>query len=76
MAHLSKDKNLTKSFLRNEDVHESTAKEIFELKTKPSDDQRRAAKTINFGLIYGISSYGLAKQLHIDNNAAKEYIET
>ena len=64
------------SFLRSEDVHESTAKEIFGLKTKPSDDQRRSAKTINFGLIYGISSYGLAKQLKIDNNAAKEYIET
>ena len=75
MAHLSKDKNLTKSFLANEDVHESTAKEIFSTNTKPDDEQRRLAKTINFGLIYGISSFGLARQLGIDNNSAKEYIE-
>ena len=76
MAHLSKDKNLIESFLKNEDVHESTAKEIFGIKTKPNAEQRRSAKTINFGLIYGISSYGLARQLDIDNNSAKEYIET
>tara|TARA_B100000029_G_scaffold198490_2_gene196536 strand:- start:975 stop:3659 length:2685 start_codon:yes stop_codon:yes gene_type:complete len=76
MAHLSKDKNLTKNFLNNEDVHASTAKEIFNIDSKPDDEQRRYAKTINFGLIYGISSFGLAKQLGIDNNSAKQYIET
>ena len=75
MAHLSKDKSLIKSFLDSEDVHESTAKEIFGLNTKPNEEQRRSAKTINFGLIYGISAYGLAKQLNIDNNSAKNYID-
>ena len=75
MAHLSKDKSLTESFLNSEDVHSETAKEVFGLDREPTKDQRRAAKTINFGLIYGISSYGLSRQLKIDNNAAKEYIE-
>ena len=75
MAHLSKDKNLTKNFLNNEDVHESTAKEIFDIDSKPDAEQRRSAKTINFGLIYGISSFGLGKQLGIDTNSAKQYIE-
>ena len=57
MAHLSKDKNLTKNFLNNEDVHASTAKEIFNIDSKPDDEQRRYAKTINFGLIYGCLLY-------------------
>jgi len=75
MAHLSKDKSLIESFLKSEDIHSETAKEVFSLDKEPTKDQRRAAKTINFGLIYGISSYGLSRQLKIDNNAAKEYIE-
>jgi len=75
MAHLSKDKSLMESFLKSEDIHSETAKEVFSLDKEPTKDQRRAAKTINFGLIYGISSYGLSRQLKIDNNAAKEYIE-
>ena len=76
MAHMSKDKSLVKSFLNGEDIHAATAKEVFSLKNnKPSESERRAAKAINFGLIYGISSFGLSKQLKINNNEAKEYID-
>ena len=74
MAHLSKDKSLIKSFKNGEDIHSATAQEVFMIKGDPTEEQRRAAKTINFGLIYGISSYGLSRQLKIDNNAAKDYI--
>ena len=64
------------SFLNGEDIHSATAIEVFSLKNKnPSQDERRAAKAINFGLIYGISSFGLSKQLKINNNDAKDYIE-
>jgi DNA polymerase-1 len=64
MAHISKDKSLINSFLNGEDIHSATAIEVFSLKNKtPSQDERRAAKAINFGLIYGISSFGLSKQL-------------
>ena len=76
MAHMSKDQSLIKSFLNGEDIHSATAKEVFSLNNKnPNDDERRAAKAINFGLIYGISSFGLSKQLKINNNDAKDYIE-
>jgi len=75
MAHLSQDKILLESFKNNEDIHSVTAKEIFSIPGQPSDQQRRVAKTINFGLIYGISSFGLAKQLRIDNSEAKEFID-
>ena len=76
MAHMSKDKSLVKSFLNGEDIHAATAKEVFSLKNNnPSERERRAAKAINFGLIYGISSFGLSKQLKINNNEAKEYID-
>ena len=54
----------------------STARKVFNIKEEPSSDQRRAAKAINFGLIYGISAYGLAKQLKIDNVEAKGIIDT
>ena len=76
MAHISKDKSLINSFLNGEDIHSATAIEVFSLKNKtPSQKERRAAKAINFGLIYGISSFGLSKQLKINNNDAKDYIE-
>ena len=75
MAHLSQDPALLESFKNNEDIHSVTAKEIFSIPGQPSDQQRRVAKTINFGLIYGISSFGLAKQLRIDNSEAKEFID-
>ena len=73
---MSKDKSLVKSFLNGEDIHAATAKEVFSLKNNnPNERERRAAKAINFGLIYGISSFGLSKQLKINNNEAKEYID-
>ena len=76
MAHISKDKSLINSFLNGEDIHSATAIEVFSLKNKtPNQKERRAAKAINFGLIYGISSFGLSKQLKINNNDAKDYIE-
>jgi len=66
MAHISKDKSLINSFLNGEDIHSATAIEVFSLKNKtPSEEERRAAKAINFGLIYGISSFGLSKQLKL-----------
>ena len=76
MAHLAKDPAMIESFLTGEDIHSSTARKVFNIKDKPSSDQRRAAKAINFGLIYGISAYGLAKQLKIDNVEAKGIIDT
>ena len=76
MAHLAKDSAMIESFLTGEDIHSSTAKKVFNIKEEPSSDQRRAAKAINFGLIYGISAYGLAKQLKIDNVEAKGIIDT
>ena len=76
MAHLSGDNAMIQSFMSGEDIHSSTAKKVFNLKGAPSSDERRAAKAINFGLIYGISAYGLARQLKIDNVEAKSIIDT
>ena len=76
MAHLSKDKGLCGAFASGQDVHRATAAEVFGLKPGDvGDEQRRAAKAINFGLIYGMSAFGLARQLKIDRNAAQEYID-
>lgn len=76
MAHLSSDPTLLQSFQQNEDVHRRTAAEIFGLPPEQiSSEQRRYAKTINFGLIYGMSEYGLAKSLGIDVVSAKMFIQ-
>ena len=75
MAHLSDDTALLKAFHEGLDVHKATAAEVFGLTPDAvSSEQRRYAKTINFGLIYGMSAFGLAKALGIDNTAAKNYI--
>ena len=76
MAHLSDDPEMIKSFVNGEDIHSSTAQKVFNTKGDPNPDERRAAKAINFGLIYGISAYGLARQLKIDNVEAKNIIDT
>lgn len=76
MAHLSEDTALLKAFKEGVDVHRATAAEIFSLSANDiSAEQRRYAKVINFGLIYGMSAFGLARALTIDNTAAKNYIE-
>ena len=76
MAHISGDAALIAAFESGNDVHRATAAEVFGIAVEQvSSEQRRYAKTINFGLIYGMSSYGLAKALGIDNAAAKNYIQ-
>ena len=76
MAHLSKDENLIKAFQEGQDIHSSTASEVFEVTIEEvNSDQRRNAKAINFGLIYGISAFGLSKQLGINRNLAAEYMD-
>ncbi len=75
MAHLSGDEALLRAFHEGLDVHKATAAEVFGLTPdQVSSEQRRYAKTINFGLIYGMSAFGLAKALSIDNTGAKNYI--
>ncbi len=76
MAHLSDDKRLLEAFDAGEDVHRATAAEVFDCSLEEvSGDQRRAAKAINFGLMYGMSGWGLARQLEIDRKAADAYIQ-
>ena len=77
MAHLSADESLLNAFARGLDVHRSTAAEVFgEELEQVSNEQRRAAKAINFGLIYGMSAFGLGKQLNIGRNEAQQYVDT
>ncbi|MEY8199695.1 MAG: DNA polymerase I [Colwellia sp.] len=74
MAHLSNDKGLVTAFSEGKDIHRATAAEIFAVELdEVTTDQRRSAKAINFGLIYGMSAFGLAKQLHIGRQQAQEY---
>ena len=76
MAHLSGDKTLIDAFQNGEDVHRRTAAEVFGVQQENvNSEQRRYAKTINFGLIYGMGQYGLAKSLGIDNLSAKNFID-
>ncbi|WP_305075174.1 DNA polymerase I [Propionivibrio sp.] len=76
MAHLSEDARLTEAFAHGEDVHRATAAEIFGVTPlEVGPDQRRVAKVINFGLIYGMSAFGLARQLDLERSAAQSYIE-
>ncbi len=75
MAHLSGDEGLLKAFAEGEDIHRVTAAEVFEVSlSEVTSEQRRSAKAINFGLIYGMSAFGLAKQLGIDRGSAQNYI--
>ena len=77
MAHLSGDKGLLKAFHEGVDVHRATAGEVFDTAyEKVTDDQRRAAKAINFGLMYGMSAFGLGRQLEISRPEAQEYMDT
>ena len=76
MAHLSQDAGMLQAFANNEDIHRATAAEVFGVeKDKVDNEQRRYAKVINFGLIYGMSAFGLAQNLNIDRTAAASYIE-
>lgn len=76
MAHLSKDKNLLKAFNDQLDIHQATAAEVLGITLdEVTSEQRRRAKAINFGLIYGMSAFGLAKQLEISRGEAQEYID-
>ena len=76
MAHLSADDGLLRAFAKEQDVHRATAAEVFETAVDDvTDDQRRSAKAINFGLMYGMSAFGLAKQLGIARGEAQEYVD-
>ncbi|HGM6862026.1 TPA: DNA polymerase I [Serratia rubidaea] len=76
MAHLSQDEGLLKAFAAGEDIHRATASEVFGVPLdKVTGEQRRSAKAINFGLIYGMSAFGLARQLGIPRNEAQRYMD-
>ncbi len=76
MAHLSGDEGLLKAFSAGEDIHRATAAEVFGASLEEvTPEQRRSAKAINFGLIYGMSAFGLARQLGIERGAAQEYVD-
>ncbi len=76
MAHLSDDPRLLDAFAQGEDVHRATASEVFGIPlNEVANEQRRAAKAINFGLIYGMSAFGLARQINVDRSAAQSYMD-
>lgn len=74
MAHLSGDEDFIDAFQRGEDIHTRTAREILTANTEPSSEDRRRAKAINFGILYGLSEYGLSRQLSIPRREAADYI--
>ena len=77
LADLADVKELKKAFKNNEDIHSLTASQVFNIDIKKVDqDMRRKAKAINFGIIYGISQYGLAKQIMVSNNEAEEFLKS
>ncbi len=77
MAHIAEDESLLKAFAAGEDIHKATAAEMFHVDVKDvTSEQRRYAKVINFGLIYGMSAFGLAGNLGIERSAAQQYIDT
>jgi DNA polymerase-1 len=76
MAHLSRDKGLLKAFSEGQDIHRATAAEVFGLPLDSvSNEQRRSAKAINFGLIYGMSAFGLSRQLNIPRKESQKYMD-
>jgi len=76
LAHMSEDENLIDSFLRNEDIHTRTAAEIFDVEfDEVTSDMRSNAKAVNFGIVYGISDYGLSENLGINRKKAQDYID-
>ncbi|WP_312481009.1 DNA polymerase I [Kosakonia cowanii] len=76
MAHLSRDKGLLKAFAEGQDIHRATAAEVFGLPLESvSNEQRRSAKAINFGLIYGMSAFGLSRQLNIPRKESQKYMD-
>jgi DNA polymerase-1 len=76
MAHLSGDAGLLRAFAEERDVHQATAAEVFGVPLEAvTADQRRSAKAINFGLIYGMSAFGLARQLGVERGAAQRYVD-
>ena len=77
MAHLSQDEGLLGALANDQDIHQATAAEVFGVdKENVTNTERRSAKAINFGLIYGMSAFGLARQLGIERSAAQEYIDS
>ena len=76
MAHLSKDRGLLSAFEKEQDVHKATAADVFGVPLSDvKNEQRRSAKAINFGLIYGMSAFGLAKQLGVSRGEAQKYVD-
>src|SRR5712664_4508577 len=76
MAHLSGDASLLRAFAEDRDVHQATAAEVFSTPLgEVSADQRRSMKAVNFGLIYGMSAFGLARQLSISRGEAQKYVD-
>ena len=76
MAHISRDESLLKAFAEGRDIHRTTASEVFGIPAEElSAEQRRYAKAINFGLIYGMSAFGLSRQLDIERSAAQQYMD-